>query len=106
MARPPKVQPLAATESPALIERKPGECLGFFQVVSAECFSLDLPKGTTSIIVQAERVPFRWIDGQDPEQYVGMRLAVDVERAFDRNLDQLRFIPQTGSGILNVICYA
>lgn len=106
MARPRKVQPGAATEAPALIERKPGECLGFFQVDSQVSFGLDLPHGTKMVIVQAERVPYRWMDGQEPGQYLGMRLVPDAERVFDKNLESLRFIPQTGNGILNVICYA
>lgn len=108
MARPRKVQPIAADlMTPAQTERKPGECLGFFQYTgSNESFSLKVPEGTSRIIVQAERTAFRWTEGEDPAQHHGMRLVPDVERPFDSNLSRLKFIGQASGGILNVICYA
>ena len=106
MARPRKV----VTDAAALTETRAvasGDCVGFFQVSGSQIpFGLEIPAGTKYIMVQAERTPFRWLDGQDPDNFCGMRLAMDVERRFDANLDKLRFIGQTSGGLLNVICYA
>lgn len=106
MARPRKVQPDAAvlTETRAVAS---GDCVGFFQVDGSQIpFGLEIPDGTSYVIIQAERTPFRWLDGQDPDNFLGMRLIPDQERRFDANLDKLRFIGQTSGGLLNVICYA
>jgi hypothetical protein len=83
------------------------QCLGYQQITNlAAAVSLTVPRGATLARIQTQAQAVRWRDDQvDPTAAIGMPLAVGVDLLYDGDLQNIRFIQQAASAVLNVSYY-
>lgn len=90
-------------------------CFGYQQITNLSAAAgLTVPTVTPEglngkpvfALVIAEGAPVRWRDdGVAPSTSVGMPLAVGVPLQYDGDLNKIRFIQQSASGIINISYY-
>jgi hypothetical protein len=90
-------------------------CFGYQQITSLTAAAgLTVPTVTPEglngkpvfALIIAEGAPVRWRDdGVAPTATVGMPLAVGVPLQYDGDLNKIRFIQQSATGIINISYY-
>jgi len=81
--------------------------LGYQQITSlGSATGLTIPRGATVALIRPESQAVRWEDdGTNPTATVGMPLAVGETLPYTGYLEQIKFIQQTASAILNISYY-
>lgn len=81
--------------------------LGYQQITSlSSATGLTVPRGATVALIQPETQAVRWRDdGTNPTASVGMPIAVGETLPYIGYLENIKFIEQTASAVLNVAYY-
>jgi len=90
-------------------------CFGYQQITVDSAKSLTVPTTTPEglnakpvfALIVAEGAAVRWRDDNTaPTASIGMPLAVGVPLQYDGDLNKIRFIQQSATGIINVSYYS